>query len=355
MANLNDFNVVDNADDVLAVHINRLAAASMRSEFSNLETLSGNRTLLDLDTPIQNFDCNGADRIVYMPVGQIIENHAYSIRNTTSTGGYTLTIKSNDGVTTLAILDVGYFALALPDGEGLYNVIYTAPGVIIDAIPMDGWRYADETWTYLSASTYRITGDQTAKYQRGLKIKWTQTTVKYGVVLSSSYSAPYTTVTIAVNTDYTISNAAITENHYSRVLKPNGWPEFFNFTPTWTNLTVGNATITARYSIQGAICEFTITLTVGSTTTFNASPVSFAPPVNSMYYGYAYIPIGQVTFLDTGVAIYTGTLLLMSQTSIEIRAINAAGTYAALNYVSSTVPFAFVTNDYFAASGRFYI
>jgi len=69
-----------------------------------------------------------------------------------------------------------------------------------------GWTASADTWTYASASTFTIAGiDRTAVYTKGTRLKFTQTTVKYAVVVSSAFSTN-TTVTIAVNTDYTIAN-----------------------------------------------------------------------------------------------------------------------------------------------------
>lgn len=96
-----------------------------------------------------------------------------------------------------------------------------------------GWIPSGETWTYASASTFTISGvDRTAVYTKGTRLKFTQTTVKYAVVVSSSFSTN-TTVTIAVNTDYTIANAAITAPYYSHQ-DAAGYPLFFNWTPTYS-------------------------------------------------------------------------------------------------------------------------
>lgn len=117
----------------------------------------------------------------------------------------------------------------------------TGHGVVIDGFAIkdnapknwDGWINPDETWTYASASTFTVTGDQTAKYTKGTRLKFTQTTVKYAVVVSSAYTSS-TKVTIAVNTDYTIANAAITANFYSYMANPQGYPVYFNYTVTTT-------------------------------------------------------------------------------------------------------------------------
>lgn len=92
----------------------------------------------------------------------------------------------------------------------------------------DGWVNPDESWNYASASTFTVTGDQTSKYHRGVKIKLTQSaTVKYFVVVTSVYSAPNTTVTVADaqgGSVYTVANSAITANYFSLVNQPAGWP-----------------------------------------------------------------------------------------------------------------------------------
>lgn len=127
------------------------------------------------------------------------------------------------------------------------------------SLSSNGWNSAGETWTYASASTFTVPGDVTAKYVKGTRIKWTQTTVKYGVVLSSSYSAPNTTVTIAVNNDYVITNAAISANYYSYSETPLGFPYWFNYTPTYTcsgSMTFTSVVTTiARYHISSNTCR----------------------------------------------------------------------------------------------------
>lgn len=121
MTTLNEFNKVDNTTSVLAAHINDLIASTLRSEYSNVETLSGTRTLLDVDTPIQRFDCNGTNRIVLCPTANTDDNHPFLLVNA-SDGGETITVKNNAGSVTLATLAEGSAVLILPDGAGAYVV-----------------------------------------------------------------------------------------------------------------------------------------------------------------------------------------------------------------------------------------
>lgn len=122
MSDLNDHFYEDGVDDVLAIYVNNLLASSLRSEYNNGETLSATRVLLDVDKPLQRFDCNGADRIVKMPTANTTENHPYVIINSTSSGNYKLTLQNNGGTVTHLVLYRNQAALCLPDGNGAYVV-----------------------------------------------------------------------------------------------------------------------------------------------------------------------------------------------------------------------------------------
>lgn len=149
------------------------------------------------------------------------------------------------------------------------NIITKGSGVVKfngvaapTSVPTDGWTDdTARTWTYVSAQTFTVTGDQTAIFTKQTRLKFTQTTVKYAVVISSSFSG-VTTVTIATNTDHTIANAAITANYYSYQVNPQGYPGWFNFTlanVVWdaTAPTTVSATV-ARFSVVGLLCTVQI-------------------------------------------------------------------------------------------------
>lgn len=146
------------------------------------------------------------------------------------------------------------------DTQTLTNKTYSSPIFRL----YDGWIDAqNETWTYVSASTFTVPTDLTARYSKGTRLKFTQTTVKYFVVTAVTYSAPNTTVTVAVNTDYTIANAAISANYYSYNSGPQGYPGWFNCTaPTFDVATFDNGAggqpTTSSFKIsfpQGNVCN----------------------------------------------------------------------------------------------------
>jgi hypothetical protein len=111
-------------------------------------------------------------------------------------------------------------ALSIKDDAGNVSTSF--------ATSWDGWQAGGETWTYASADaptfTFTIPTDLTAKYYPGMRIKLTQTTVKYFIITAVAYGAPNTTVTVYGGTDYTLANAAITLPYFSMMRVPMGFP-----------------------------------------------------------------------------------------------------------------------------------
>lgn len=111
-------------------------------------------------------------------------------------------------------------------------------------VPENGWTPAGETWTYASATTFTISGDKTGKYQKGDKIKLTQTTDKFFSVIGVSYSSPNTTVTVTGGSDYSLANATITSPYFSKIENPQGFPPSFGISGT-----------NNRFTIRGSYCH----------------------------------------------------------------------------------------------------
>ena len=114
------------------------------------------------------------------------------------------------------------------------------------------------------------------------------------------------------------------------------------YTPTLTNLTLGNGTLNAKYVRINKFIFGQISLVFGSTTIMGSSP-SFSLPVTGATIISQTGP--QVYLLDSGVAFYIAGANL-STTSITPYAVNVAGTYPtnSANF-SLTVPFTWATND----------
>ena len=91
-----------------------------------------------------------------------------------------------------------------------------------------GWASADAL-TYASADdpsfTVTISGDQSAKYTAGMRIKLTQSTggTKYFIITKVTVSTD-TTLTLYGGTDYNLEDEAISNPYYSVVKAPQGFP-----------------------------------------------------------------------------------------------------------------------------------
>jgi hypothetical protein len=114
-----------------------------------------------------------------------------------------------------------------------------------------------------------------------------------------------------------------------------------SFTPTWSNVTVGNATITAKYCQIGKIIFVKVFFRFGSTTAFTGN-VTMGNPIAG-----AGTPGGNQTgiqILDSGTAYYQGFTNIQTN-QIELSIANVAGTYPGLAQINATTPMTWTTND----------
>jgi len=120
-----------------------------------------------------------------------------------------------------------------------------------------------------------------------------------------------------------------------------GWTDY---TPTFTNFTLGNGTIThARYCQMGKIMHVRVWVTLGSTSTMGSYP-TVSIPKNAAYYGYF---SGTATLTDAGTAYYLSNVAV-NQTNAGFGVTLTNGTYAKQSAVTSGEPFTWGTNDFFA-------
>lgn len=113
------------------------------------------------------------------------------------------------------------------------------------------------------------------------------------------------------------------------------------WTPTYTNITVGNGTVSARYQQIGKLVNVEYRLIFGSTTTI-ASPARISPP--STIYLAQYFAFNGV-ILDNGVAAYKMWVDPPSNSLFELAVETATGTYVGAAAVSATVPMTWTTGD----------
>lgn len=116
------------------------------------------------------------------------------------------------------------------------------------------------------------------------------------------------------------------------------------YVPTWTNLTVGNGTVTARYSQTGKTIVCQVKIVFGTTTAVSGGVTVTTPTTISSNYDYASI-LGQGFYLDTGTAAYAGVAIFNNTTTIELDILGTGSTYATAAALSSTVPFTWGNGD----------
>jgi len=118
-----------------------------------------------------------------------------------------------------------------------------------------------------------------------------------------------------------------------------------SFTPAWTNLVVGNGTVTAQYSKFNKILFGRVKFTAGSTSTFGGGgqfqmtlPASLSQDANQGLLGFVYI-------LDAGTQVYMGAVAVQDATTVYLGLGGAALTYTNLTTCSNTRPMTWTTND----------
>jgi len=234
---------------------------------------------------------------------------------------------------TSPVINTGFSGTAKAAGSdvttGTSDTTIVTPKALKDSgvTALDGWLSDTATWTYVSASSFKISGTNvTTKFTKGTKIKLTDSTVKYFYVLSSAFSTD-TTVTISGGSDYTLSDGALSLTYFSYADNPQGFPQVFNTgTITWDTSKIDNGTggqqptgSKSYFTIHGNVCEHWITL--GSTNvvkngtgpTIGFTIPATMPAVNTTAIDTAQLPIvGSCWF---GSINYCGMVLLINSSS----------------------------------------
>lgn len=154
--------------------------------------------------------------------------------------------------------------------------------------PADGWISVSDTWTRTGNHTFTVSGDVTAdpNYAKEIKVKYNDGAVDYGVIASTSYSAPNTTVTLIPNTDYTMAAATITGTYISKIDKPDGWPGWFNYSPTYSgsgSMTYTSVTTTiAKWRMSGQTLIATVAAS-GTTGGTASNSLRASAPTNEAF------------------------------------------------------------------------
>lgn len=124
----------------------------------------------------------------------------------------------------------------------------------------------------------------------------------------------------------------------------SAWP---SWTPSWTNLTIGNAVVTAKYIQIGKLVICRLDVVFGTTTSISGD-VKFSMPVTRATYGgtAGLVQLGVLSIYDVSPGtVVQGCVVNITTTEALIRVMTAGGTYVNLAACSSTVPFTWTTSD----------
>jgi hypothetical protein len=123
------------------------------------------------------------------------------------------------------------------------------------------------------------------------------------------------------------------------------------WTPTYTRLTIGNGTVTARYQQIGKTVNFFWSLIWGSTTSTTSYPIVSAPVANFIT-SVQYV-IGGAALQDISGGFYLGNVQMSGSSGLYINAIGTAGNYADEGVLQTTLPATWTTGDKWTISGTY--
>jgi hypothetical protein len=115
-----------------------------------------------------------------------------------------------------------------------------------------------------------------------------------------------------------------------------------SYTPTTTNITIGNGTWASSYIQIGKTVHLKVRFTLGSTSAITGA-ATFSLPVTATGFGYG------TANLNAG-SNYFGVSVISGTANVVANAINAAGTYAVGSSTSATVPATWATGHIISLS-----
>lgn len=130
-----------------------------------------------------------------------------------------------------------------------------------------------------------------------------------------------------------------------------------SWTPTWTTLTIGNATVSATYQQIGKTVNFQILVTLGSTTTMGSvTPPTFTLPVAASSFTNGagkVVPLGCATAYDTSASLYFSLAAATSNSTTVGTVLRPSSDPVQLSPLSSALPFTWATGDTIGIRGTY--
>jgi len=122
-----------------------------------------------------------------------------------------------------------------------------------------------------------------------------------------------------------------------------------SYTPTFTNLTVGNGTLVSMWFRSGRFVAFKVKLTFGSTTSVSGAVTASLPVA---YADGTELNLATGLLFDSSLPVRVVALLSpATTTTVNVTAFDVTGTYGNGSALSSLVPFTWATGDIMLFSG----
>jgi hypothetical protein len=227
----------------------------------------------------------------------------------------------------------------IPGATGIQPTIVDAKGDIIAATAADS-----VTRLAVGANETRVVADSA----QATGLKYVADTTNYAIaakgdLLAGTAADTLAALTVAANT------AVLTAD--STAATGLAWDGIWTtFTPSWTNLTVGNGTQIARYRKVGKTVDVYVNFTLGSTSSIGSSPVYFALPFNLANNSNGATTTGVIN--DANIRPY----IIVSEfngNNVILSVMSANLTYASYDRITSTVPMTWVSTDGFWLQVRY--
>lgn len=169
----------------------------------------------------------------------------------------------------------------------------------------------------------------------------------YGLSIASGKVGTNGVVTVSL-TDSSVTPAKLQSGTGS------GWATQ-SWTPTLSNITVGNGTLTSHYIQTGKTVYFYFKLIFGSTSSLGSgTDAIFSLPVTTVGNYSLFMALGQATFWDnSATTAFQGVVAWDSTTQGIFQVYTAGSTYVATDAVNSAKPMTWAVNDILWCQGSY--
>ena len=271
-----------------------------------------------------------------------VTNHFPSAENGFST---TTSASVSSGATTVQLNSVAGY----DNGEVVVFVIdptdATKKQTFTGIVDTAGTQITSVVWTAGSNQSHAL-GATVVDYATATHISM----ISKGLSVSLNQDGTLKTdsVTTANITDSNVTTAKIADNAITNAKLSNSAGEigaaWQDYTPTYSNLTVGSGTVVAKYIQIGKTVHGFFRFVYGSGSSVGDVRVSMpvTPAISDR------VMIGSALLEDASSTDYVGILWTESGTDFRVLINNVASTYPSVAAISSTVPFTWTTSDVIA-------